>query len=97
MYFKTISEVLNYIESQPVLVSEQLMIMVADKSSWHLKELRDYLNYKNIKFFGGIYAGLLVGHKLKLEGFIILKIQPIYSCLVLPFMMRCNLDMQSLQ
>lgn len=97
MYFKTLDQVRLYLESHSLSEKEELMIFVADNSSCYLNELMDYLNNKNITFFGGIYPALLVGPKKRCEGFIIQRLEPIFTTLVLPFLMRCKLDLNSIQ
>lgn len=85
MYFETLSQLTSYVNSIELKSSEQLMILVGDNSSEDVAEMSDYLNSKNIRFFGGIYPSLLVGSKSKRSGFIVQKYQPVYSGLVFPF------------
>jgi len=97
MYFKTIDHVREYIEKSDIKIDQQLMILVAEKSADDLQTLMGYLNRKNIRFFGGIYAALLVKQTSESKGFIIQKHTPIYSAVVLPYLMRFTLDKEELQ
>lgn len=62
MHLKSFPQVKEYVENLEVKSTEQLMIIVAEKSSQNVGELIEYLNSKNIKFFGGIYPRLIVFH-----------------------------------
>lgn len=97
MYFRTIEDVRDYVETTAVKPDEQLMILVAEKSAGCLNSLMELLNAKNIKFFGGIYAALLVKQKLESHGFIIQKHTPVYSAVVLPYLMRFKEDLEALR
>lgn len=97
MYFETLSQLTAYVDSIDLNPSEQLMILVGDESSESVAEMSNYLNSKNIKFFGGIYPSLLVGNKSKRFGFILQKFMPIYSALVLPYLMRMNMEPEELE
>lgn len=97
MFFKTIEELKSKVESTGTKPEEQLMILVAEGSAPYLNELMDYLNSKNISFFGGIYARLMVGDESLEQGFVVQVLEPIYSTLVLPYMMRFRLEPESLK
>lgn len=97
MYLKSLQELEAYVETNIFLENEELMIFVADQSAGDLDEIRAYLNSKNIKFFGGIYPALLVRTKKVSKGFIIQKLEPIYTTLVFPFLMRCKIDLDALE
>jgi hypothetical protein len=92
MYFRNLLELKNYVDESSFTPSEQLMIMVGDKSENQVNDLVKYLNEKKVNFFGGIFAGLIVGSSNKREGFIAKKVNPIFSTLVFPFMMRVTAD-----
>lgn len=97
MYFETLPQLTAYIDSINLEPLEKLMVLVGDNSSESVGELTDYLNGKNIPFFGGIYPSLLVGNKSKRSGFIVQKHKPIYSALVFPYMMRINVEIEKLK
>lgn len=97
MFLSAYKELTEYIQGLEVKENEQLFIMVADKSSEKVEDLIDFLNENSLPFFGGIYPGLLVGDSLKDEGFIVQKLEVVYSSLVLPYLMRFNLDSQECQ
>ncbi|MBC9784068.1 FIST C-terminal domain-containing protein [Heliobacterium chlorum] len=97
MYKRTFRELADYIAQLDILPSEQLMILTADKSSHHVPELINLMNSKNMQFFGGVYAALLSGNKMEREGFIVQKYEPLYCSIVLPFLMRFNLDPKDLE
>jgi len=97
MYFESLSQIKSYVDSIDLNPSEQLMILVGDNSSESVGELSDYLNSKNITFFGGIYPSLLVGKRSVRSGFILQKYRPIYSALVFPYSMRINMELEELK
>jgi len=97
MYFKSLDELRNYVNSTSFLSSEQLMIMVGDKSADLVPDMMQFLNSRHVSFFGGIFAGLIVGNKKKSEGFIVEKLEPIYSSLVFPYMMRFSQDLEKMK
>jgi hypothetical protein len=88
MYFKTIRTLQDYVETLTFSESESLLVVVGDKSESDIQGMMSYLNEKKINFFGGVFSGLLVGSKLKREGFIAQKLTPVYSSIVFPNMMR---------
>jgi Uncharacterized conserved protein len=96
LYLKSFSQFKEHIGNLELESTEQLMIMVGEKSAQNINELIEYLNNKNVKFFGGIYPRLLVGNRSYSEGFIIQKYEPIYTAMVLPYLMRFKLDLESL-
>ncbi len=96
MYIKEFAEFKSYIEQLQVSPNESLMIFVGDKSQSTVSEMMSYLNNKNINFFGGIYSGLLHGSRNERVGYIVKKVEPLHSSLVLPFMMRFKLDISEI-
>lgn len=88
MYYRNENELKNAIDNMTISPDEKLMILVGDKSEAFVPELIAYLNEKEIDFFGGIYAGLLVGNRNFREGYILQKTKPLFSSLVFPHMMR---------
>lgn len=92
MYLVNFDQLKSYMEYLEVKPSEQVMVLVAGKSAQYVQDLQDYMNSKNIRFFGGIYAALLVESKTQYEGFLVQKYEPIYSSLVLPYMMRFKIE-----
>lgn len=91
MYFKLFDELKTYIDEVKLKPNEQFMILTGEKSSPYIDELINDLNSRNIKFFGGIYPRLLVGNLCLAEGFVVEKFEPIYSSIVLPYLMRFKL------
>jgi hypothetical protein len=94
MYLKNSEELKMYVNTTKIEETEQLMILVGEKSSAEVKNITDFLNEKGIKFFGGIYSRLLVGNKSLSEGLIVKKFEPVYSSLVLPYLMRFKADLE---
>lgn len=92
MFLKTAEEVKNYIDNLSLIENDTLMILVGEKSSNDLEGIREYLNNKDIRFFGGIYPRLLVEDKCLRDGFIIQIYQPVYLSIVLPCLMRFKMD-----
>lgn len=88
MYLKSLDELKTCVKALNISKQEELMIFVGEKSSEDVEELMKYLNDENIKFFGGIYSRLLVGEKSIAEGFVVQKLEPVYSAAVLPYLMR---------
>jgi len=97
MYFESLNDLKNFIASSALSSEDQLMIMVGDKSADQVPEMMQFLNEKNVSFFGGIFPGLIVGKENKRTGFIAEILQPVYSSLVLPFMMRFSQDREKLK
>jgi hypothetical protein len=93
MYFNNIEKLKDYVKEIEMKPSEQLMIFAADRSASEIDEVIEYLNEKEVKFFGGIYAGLLVGEKHLREGYIVNKLEVEYSALVLPYLMRYKTEL----
>lgn len=97
MYFREYDDLTDYVDELDIKDSESLMVFVGDRSANSLNNLITYLNGKEIKFFGGIYAGLLVQDRNEREGFIVKKFEPIYSSMVFPYMMRSKLTDEELK
>jgi hypothetical protein len=97
MYFSNLDDLKVYAADAVFSSSEQLMIMVGDRSADQVNDMIEFLNQKNISFFGGIFPGLIIGNKNMREGFIVEVLQPVYSSLVMPFMMRFSQDRESLR
>ena len=96
MYFETLEDLKAFAAAAAPGPSEQMMILVGDKSAHKLGELIDYLNSQNLRFFGGVFPGLLVKKQMKREGFILKLLNPVYCGLVLPHLMRVKLDPETL-
>ncbi|NTV91533.1 MAG: FIST domain-containing protein [Clostridiales bacterium] len=92
MYCNSYEELKSAVSKMTIDSEEKLMIMVGDKSEASVYEMMWYLKEKNISFFGGIYSGLLVGNKNYREGYVVHKVKPVFSALVLPHMMRFKHD-----
>lgn len=93
MYLKSLNEFKSYIEKLQIKSQEQLMILIGEKSVKYLYVLSDYLNSKDVKFFGGIYPRLLVKNQCISEGFIVQKYEPMYVSMIIPYMMRFKLEL----
>ena len=97
MYFKTLGDLENYVAGTLFSSSDQLMIMVGEKSADQVPEMIDRLNQHHVSFFGGIFPEIIVGNKNRKEGYVVEKLQPVYSSLVFPFMMRFSQDREKLR
>lgn len=97
MYFNNLEGLMNYVDNESIGSTEKLMILIGDKSAGDVNRMMAFLNGKNIRFFGGIYAGLLVKDRNVRSGFILHKFNPAYSSIVLPYIMRMNFDKESLK
>jgi hypothetical protein len=95
VYFRNLTELKGYVAESTFAQSEQLMILVGDKSEDQVHDMMEYLREKKVDFFGGIFAGLIVGARNRREGFIVEKVEPVCTALVFPFMMRLSQDPQS--
>jgi hypothetical protein len=69
------------------------MIYVGDGCEKEVQDMMNYLNSKNILFFGGIYSKLLVGDRSLSKGYIVNKVKPVYCSMVLPNLMRFNKEL----
>ena len=63
MYLSTLNDLRYYIEELSIDSDERLMIFVGDAYEKEIQDMMNFLNSKNILFFGGIYSKLLVGDK----------------------------------
>lgn len=97
MYFRTLGDFKNYVDCSDFSSSEQLMIMAGDRSAGQIPEMMELLNKRNISFFGAIFPEIIVGNRTRREGFVVEKLKPIYSSLVLPFMMKFLQDREKLR
>lgn len=97
MYFKTTQDFKNALNDMVIRPDEKLMIFVADNSSDELTEMMDELNSRNIPFFGGIFPGLLNGNYYETSGWIVIKLECVYSSLVLPYLMPLRISPENLK
>ena len=97
MYFRTLGDFKNYVDCSDFSSSEQLMIMAGDRSAGQIPEMMELLNKRNISFFGAIFPEIIVGNRTRREGFVVEKLKPIYSSLVLPFMIKFLQDREKLR
>ncbi|WP_238915538.1 FIST N-terminal domain-containing protein [Clostridium sp. YIM B02555] len=94
MYLSTLNDLKYYVDELSIEGNERLMIFVGDGCEKEVNEMINFLNSKNILFFGGIYSRLLVGDRSLSKGYIVQKVEPIYCSMILPNLMRFveNLD-----
>ena len=97
MYFRTLDNFKNYIDGSDFKSSEQLMIMAGDRSAGQIPEMIKLLKKRNISFFGAIFPEIIIGSKTIREGFVVEKLRPVYSSLVLPHMMKFSQDIEKLR
>lgn len=97
MFLNSLEQIKEYVEGIEIKTTEQLMILTAEKSAQDIGDLTKYLNSKNITFFGGIYPRLLVGENSYSEGFVVQKYEPVYTAMVLPYLMRFKLNLEELE
>lgn len=97
MFLQSFDELKDYIAKLQLGTTEELMILVGDESADCVEELIQFVNGHNIKFFGGIYPELLVKEKSYSKGFIIKSFEPLYSSIVLPYLMRFKLDREEIK
>lgn len=88
MYLSTLNDFKYYVEELLIESNERLMIYVGDACEKEVHEMMNFLNSKNILFFGGIYSRLLVGDRSLARGYIVNKVKPVYCSMVLPNLMR---------
>ena len=93
MYLSTLNDLKYYVEDLSIDNDERLMIFVGDAYEKEVQDMMNFLNSKNILFFGGIYSKLLVGDRSLSKGYIVNKVKPIYSSIVLPNLMRFNKEL----
>jgi hypothetical protein len=97
MYFRTLDDFRNYIDGSDFKSSDQLMIMAGDRSAGHIPEMTELLKKRNVSFFGAIFPEIIIGSKSRREGFVVEKLKPVYSSLVLPHMMKFSQDIEKLR
>jgi hypothetical protein len=93
MYLSTLNDLKYYVEELSINSDERLMIYVEDGCEKEVQDMMNYLNSKNILFFGGIYSKLLVGDRSLSKGYIVNKVKPVYCSMVLPNLMRFNKEL----
>lgn len=93
MYLSTLNDLKYYVEELSIDSDERLMIYVGDGCEKEVQDMMNYLNSKNILFFGGIYSKLLVGDRSLSKGYIVNKVKPVYCSIVLPNLMRFNKEL----
>lgn len=93
MYLSTLNDLKYYVEELSINSDERLMIYVGDGCEKEVQDMINYLNSKNILFFGGIYSKLLVGDRSLSKGYIVNKVKPVYCSMVLPNLMRFNKEL----
>lgn len=90
MYLSTLNDLKYYVEELLINSDERLMVYVGDGCEKEVQDMMNYLNSKNILFFGGIFSKLLVGDRSLSKGYIVNKVKPIYCSMVLPNLMKFN-------
>lgn len=93
MYLSTLNDLKYYVEELSIGSDERLMIYVGDGCEKEVQDMMNYLNSRNILFFGGIYSKLLVGDRSLSKGYIVNKVKPVYCSIVLPNLMRFNKEL----
>jgi len=93
MYLSTLNDLKYYVEDLSIGSDERLMIYVGDGCEKEVQDMMNYLNSRNILFFGGIYSKLLVGDRSLSKGYIVNKVKPVYCSIVLPNLMRFNKEL----
>ncbi len=88
MYYKNLEELKSSTIFDLKSNESEYFILVGQDSNNEIVQLMDDLNEREIKFFGGIYPGLIANGELRSAGFIIKELKPVYSQLVYPFLMR---------
>lgn len=84
MYFDDLLELQAYVKGLDIAEDEQFMVLVGDESGELVNNLITFMNRSMIKFFGGIFPGLLVGTEMRKNGFILEKFKTIFSTMVIP-------------
>lgn len=93
MYLNTLNDLKYYVEDLSIGSDERLMIYVGDGCEKEVQDMMNFLNSRNILFFGGIYSKLLVGDRSLSKGYIVNKVKPVYCSIVLPNLMRFNKEL----
>lgn len=93
MYLSTLNDLKYYVEELLINSDERLMVYVGDGCEKEVQDMMNYLNSKNILFFGGIYSKLLVGDRSLSKGYIVNKVKPVYCSMVLPNLMKFNKEL----
>ena len=77
----SVPAIVQHIESLQPTTADVVMLLIADDEMPDIPALIDALNQKNIRFFGGIFPGLLFGNKRFKSGCILRK----FKVLLPPF------------
>lgn len=97
MYLSNMASFVDHMDSHPIRNDQQVMIFLADRSHSWLDEITTIMNRQNIRFFGGVFPGLLYNGKYLREGMLIQIVRPVYQAIVRPFLFRVPKEFQQLE
>lgn len=88
MYFKTLEDLIKSDLFHSQHVKSEFMILVGKNTKSELNELMNLLNPLGVKYFGGFFPKLIANGQAQSTGFIVKKLDSIYSGRVYPFLMK---------
>ena len=96
MYLNSMASFLDHMDSFPIQEDQQIMVFLADRSHSWLDEITAFMNQCKIRFFGGVFPGLLHNGKYLREGILVQAVSPVYQSIVRPFLFRVPKELQQL-
>jgi hypothetical protein len=88
MYFKTLEDLIKSDLFHSQHDKSEFMILVGKNTKSELNELMNFLNPLGVKYFGGFFPKLIANGQAQSTGFIVKKLDSIYSERVYPFLMK---------
>ena len=95
MYFENLNQLEDSAAFEEDNGDQEYMILVGQESKDEVKSLISYLNQQDIGFFGGVYPKLIARGDVHSKGLILKELQPVYSEMILPFLMKEVPDLDS--
>ena len=95
MYFENLNQLEDSAAFEEENIDQEYMILVGQESKDEVKNLISYLNQQEIDFFGGVYPKLIAKGDVHFKGLIIKELEPVYSEMILPFLMKEVPDLDS--
>lgn len=87
MYYESL-QAINFGKIEMLNKNHDYLILVGQDSANELKGFMKYIDKLGLKYFGGIYPKLITKYGIVSKGFIVKELNPVYSELVYPFLMK---------
>ena len=87
MYFESLQDI-NLNKINELSKEHEYLILVGQDSANDLKGFMKYIDGVGLKYFGGIFPKIITDNKVVSKGFIVKSLNPVYSELIYPFLMK---------